>query len=204
MIADDDINAREGIVGALDWEKLNAEVVCVASNGKQIVDALQKEKADLLILDINMPVMSGIDVARYVRENSPETQIVLLSAYAEFEYARDAVAVGIREYLLKPINYRKISQLSKIVSDVAEEFNITNTLAKGIHDTLLHDKVKVALQEKNIPLFEEILSVPDNYKRVDIYRSYCMQVFQIVSSYFHFENHQLNDSSFKENLLENF
>ena len=203
MIADDEVNAREGIAEALDWKKLDAELICVASNGKQIVEAMKKDRADLLILDINMPIMSGIDVARYVKENSPETQIVLLSAYAEFEYARDAVATGIREYLLKPINFQKISKLSKIVYDVAKEIETTNKLIDSVYDASLHTKIKKAAQDGSVVLLEEILKIPNEYKKTDVYKSYCIQVLKMVHNGLRIEESRAKQGEicFKEQLM---
>ena len=120
MIADDDHNARSGLVDMIDWNGLNARVVAVAEDGEQAVNLLRTTPdVDLIILDICMPYLDGLSVAKFIRDIEYETEIILLSAHAEFEYAREALKYDIREYIIKPINRAKLDQLSDVIKKVS-------------------------------------------------------------------------------------
>ena len=181
MIADDDYYVRDGLSHLLNWEELGAQLVFVAANGRQVLEFLEKEQVDLLILDIKMPFVSGIEVAKYVHENMPAIQMILLSAYADFEYAREAVSAGIREYILKPINHKKILQLSNTIRDVATETEFTKRLTTSVHDGTLKNKIEEILRDKDVEMLDKLLTAPVPYKNFDVYRSFCIQILKHLS-----------------------
>ena len=107
FLVEDEIIIREGIRYNIDWEKEGLEFVGEASDGELAYPLIQKTKPDILITDIKMPFMDGLELSRLVKQEMPEVKIIILSGYDEFEYAREGIDIGITDYLLKPVSERK-------------------------------------------------------------------------------------------------
>ena len=110
VFADDEIELRQAILQRIDWEGLGFRVVADAENGVEALEAVEQHEPDLLITDIRMPLMTGIELARRVREVCPATQIVFLSGYDDFGYAQEAIRYNVISYLLKPISAAELSE----------------------------------------------------------------------------------------------
>ena len=102
LIVDDEKYVRMGIKSETDWSLIGCEVVGEAANGEDALTAAEEVKPDLVISDIRMPKMDGIELAEKLMEKYPGIKIIFLTAYSEFEYARQAVRLGVSDYLLKP------------------------------------------------------------------------------------------------------
>ena len=115
QIIDDEPIIRKGLNKMIDWEELGFEVTCIAQNGKQALEQLEVENVDIIITDIEMPIMNGLELIRNIRksENSigNNREIIVLTAYEDFEYARTAIKYGITEYILKPISIDKLKEV---------------------------------------------------------------------------------------------
>lgn len=101
MAADDESYIREALQNLISWEKMDCQLVCVCSNGRQLLERIREEQADIVITDIRMPGVDGIQVCRTLYENWPEIQVILLTAYSEFDYARSAIRYDACGYVLK-------------------------------------------------------------------------------------------------------
>lgn len=110
VFADDEVELRQAILQRIDWEGLGFSVVADAENGVEALEAVEQYEPDLLITDIRMPLMTGIELARRVREVCPATQIVFLSGYDDFGYAQEAIRYNVISYLLKPISAAELSE----------------------------------------------------------------------------------------------
>lgn len=104
MIVDDEKYVRMGIKNDTDWALIGCEVVAEASNGEMALELAGQFRPDLVISDIKMPKMDGIELAGRLLEKYPDTKVIFLTAYNEFEYARQAVRLGVSDYLLKPFH----------------------------------------------------------------------------------------------------
>ena len=102
LIVDDEKYVRMGIKSETDWSLIGCEVVGEAANGIEGLEAAETLRPDLVISDIRMPKMDGIEMAEKIIEKSPKTKVIFLTAYNEFEYARQAIRIGVSDYLLKP------------------------------------------------------------------------------------------------------
>lgn len=102
LIVDDEKYVRLGIKSETDWTLIGCEVVGEASNGIEALEIAEKVKPDLVISDIRMPRMDGIELAEKMIEKYPGTKVIFLTAYNEFEYARKALRIGVSDYILKP------------------------------------------------------------------------------------------------------
>ena len=102
MIVDDERFVRRGIIQETDWELIGCEVVAEAANGTEALLKAREVKPDLVISDIRMPEMDGLELGEKLMELYPEIKLIYLTAYSDFEYARKALRVGASDYLLKP------------------------------------------------------------------------------------------------------
>lgn len=102
LIVDDEKYVRMGIKSETDWALIGCEVVGEAANGIEGLEAAETLRPDLVISDIRMPKMDGIEMAEKIIERCPGTKVIFLTAYNEFEYARQAIRIGVSDYLLKP------------------------------------------------------------------------------------------------------
>ncbi|MBP1964589.1 response regulator transcription factor [Paenibacillus aceris] len=101
IIADDESIVRKGLRSTVPWEKFGMEVVADATNGRKAWEAFQEHKPQVVITDIVMPEMDGIELSRLVKEAAPDTKIILLSCHRDFEYAQQGIKLGAAGYLLK-------------------------------------------------------------------------------------------------------
>lgn len=118
FLVEDEIIMREGIRNNIDWEKEGFEFVGEASDGELAYPLIQDSKPDILITDIRMPFMDGLELSRRVKQEMPDIKIIVLSGYDEFEYAREGIRIGITEYLLKPIDGNKLLEAVKRVAQL--------------------------------------------------------------------------------------
>lgn len=132
LICDDEKLIREGLA-SLEWEKHNIEVIGTANNGEIGFEIFNEYKPDIVITDIRMPKRDGIWLSEQINNIAPETKIIFLTGYNEFEYARSAVKNGVCQYLNKPI-------------DESELYDIVDELCKGLIE-------KRETQKKNDELY---------------------------------------------------
>lgn len=123
LLADDEYFIRQRLKKIIPWTALNLNFVGEAENGQEVLDAFKKHTIDILILDIKMPKMTGIQAAEYIHTNYPMVKIIILSGYNDFEYARTAMHYGVTDYLLKPVD--EIS-LKVSLEDCIKKINAAN------------------------------------------------------------------------------
>jgi two-component system response regulator YesN len=111
FLVEDEIVTREGIRDAVDWRGAGFEFCGEAPDGELALPLIEARQPDVLITDIKMPFMDGLQLSRLVRERLPATKIVILSGHDEFGYAQEAIKLGVAEYLLKPIGVREMRNL---------------------------------------------------------------------------------------------
>lgn len=123
VVADDEAEIRQALIRRVDWQSVGFTVVGEAENGAEALELVEKLEPDLLLTDIRMPFISGIELARQVREVRPATQIAFLSGFDEFSYAQQAIQYNIISYLLKPISAQELTEeLLKIKMKIDEKF----------------------------------------------------------------------------------
>ncbi len=123
FIVDDEIVVREGLRNNFQWEENGFSLVGEASDGEIALPMIRDERPDILITDIRMPFMDGIALCREVHRVMPWIQIVILSGYDSFEYAKQAISLGVREYMLKPISARDLGEVLNRLKDRIEKDN---------------------------------------------------------------------------------
>lgn len=109
LLVEDEENIRKGIGYMLDWEKLNIVLVAQAWNGKQGLEYIKEFKPDLVITDVRMPFVDGLEMIREGK-STHDFESIIISGYSEFDYAKEALVLGVSEYILKPIDYEELSE----------------------------------------------------------------------------------------------
>ena len=118
ILADDEQQILYGMKNGIDWESLGFSVVGTAQNGKEALELIEEHHPDLLISDIKMPFMDGLELSKTIHENYINTKIILFSGWDDFEYARTAISYGVSQYIMKPLGehlHRKYSSSSAAV-----------------------------------------------------------------------------------------
>ncbi|MBQ8073405.1 MAG: response regulator [Clostridia bacterium] len=122
FLVDDEIVIREGIRSSFPWDESEYSLVGEAPDGEIALPMIRDMNPDILITDIRMPFMDGMELCRLVRSQMPWIGVIILSGYDEFEYARQAIQLGVREYLLKPITAEDLRHaLDRVSAQLAEE-----------------------------------------------------------------------------------
>ncbi len=135
MIADDEERICKLITALVEWEALELQLAGIARNGPEAIALAQELEPDILITDIRMPGLSGLDLIEQVKKLRPEVEIVIISGYAHFEYAQTAIKFGVGDYLLKPVDQEEL-----------------NTTLRKFKERILE---KQAAAEGNGPLFRK-------------------------------------------------
>lgn len=125
FIVDDEIDTREGLRLYFDWSKYNIEVIGEADDGSTALEPILKEKPDIVLSDIRMPDMDGMQLAKKIRESGNNTKIIFVSGYDDLEYLKSALKVDAIDYILKPVDLeelaRVIEKVTKIINGENEE-----------------------------------------------------------------------------------
>ena len=107
LLVDDEIMIREGFKRLFDWEAHDCQVVGEAADGMEALTRIDALDPDIVIMDINIPIMNGLKVIQLSRIKHPETAFVIVSGYDDFSYCREALRLQITDYILKPVNYEE-------------------------------------------------------------------------------------------------
>lgn len=121
FLVEDEMVIRNGIVKSINWEKEGYRLVGEASDGELAYPMILKEKPDILLTDIKMPFMDGLELSRLVKQELPDTKILIFSGYDEFEYAKEAIRIGVTEYLLKPVSSEQLLEVMRRISKQIEQ-----------------------------------------------------------------------------------
>lgn len=148
FFVEDEVVTREGIRDNVDWKTCGFEFCGEASDGEMALPLLRATQPDVLITDIKMPFMDGLQLSKIVRERMPHVKIVILSGHDEFEYAQEAINLGVTNYLLKPVTAQKLqATLHKLAAQLDEEKREQANL----------EKLQEQVQENQTALRERLL-----------------------------------------------
>jgi two-component system response regulator YesN len=131
-IVDDEPLVREGLARSVNWRSFRLKVTGVYRDGLEALAAVRRDVPDVLLTDIRMPGLDGIELARVVKQEYPHVVLVFLTGYGEFEYARTAVSLGAAEYLLKPVSdealHAILRRVTRLVSGMKRDAEERDTL----------------------------------------------------------------------------
>lgn len=136
MIVDDEMMVRIGLSSIIEWEKLNCCILSEAVDGIEALEKIRQDPPDIVITDIRMPGMDGLELARHISEEFPNIKVIILTGYADFEYAQSAIKYGVIDFVLKPTEIESIeSAVSKAVKSLESEIN-KNRLVEDLNSTI--------------------------------------------------------------------
>ena len=137
ILADDEEIIREGVARAVGWEALGLLLVAVAQDGEDALAQAKDLRPDIIITDIRMPRMDGLDLIRALREQQPNCKIVILTGHSEFDYARTALQLEVSDYLLKPV---ELMPLCRVLIRLRRELDTQHSEQSEIQ--LLHQQAQ--------------------------------------------------------------
>ena len=146
FLGEDEMVIRRGIKNSIDWEKEGYIFCGEASDGELAYPMIIKEKPDILITDIRMPFMDGLELCKLVKKELPNIKILILSGYDEFDYAKEAIRLGVTEYLLKPISSGKLLEalngVSESIRREKEDKDLVRKYMEEMRENTEHEKQK--------------------------------------------------------------
>ncbi|UOE92713.1 response regulator [Alkalihalobacillus sp. LMS39] len=145
LIADDEMIIREGIREVVDWESIHLNVVDEAEDGEEALELAMHYEIDILLADLNMPIMNGLTLIKAIRKQLPNCKIVIITGHDEFRYAQEALRLNVTDYIMKPV---EPDQLTEVLEKVSLQLEKEQNKKKQMDLASKHI-------EKNIPLFRE-------------------------------------------------
>lgn len=145
MIIDDNKPLADAIKSGINWQSLHAEVAYLLYDALSVYEILKTEQIDLIISDIRMPGLSGLEMARHILSEQYDTKIILISAYEDFQYVQEAIRIGAVDYIEKPVNF---DYLKRIIKKALQQIEEGRQIKKQIEES------KPAMKEK---LFQYLL-----------------------------------------------
>ena len=146
IAADDEPFIREALKEMIPWGELGCHLAETLKNGKEVVNAVEKYKPDIVILDIQMPLMTGMEAAQWIHENYPDIVVVLLTAYEDFKYAQQAIVFQVKRYVIKS---NLFEELPKALEEISEELKKDNRSEKNRTEVYAGQKNKLNDNELN-------------------------------------------------------
>lgn len=155
FIVDDEENIRKLVKKHIEWARLGFEVAGEASSGREALDMLDKVVPDIVITDVRMPFMDGLEFAGILRESYPYVKIVVLTAFEEFELAKKSIRLGISDYLTKPLNR---VELKNCLTDIGNK--IMEERISTLEYSRLKEKLYINFEYMKERFFMELLNKP--------------------------------------------
>lgn len=187
LILDDEILFRQYAEKVLDWEELGFEVY-EAGNGQTGLAFVKKYNIDLVLADINMPVMDGIEFCKQAKKIKTDINIVIVSGYGEFEFAKKAIQIGVNDYILKPFTEEEIKEvIIKIRDGLDNKKGIIHSEGSSKQE-ILAEKIKTYVSENftrsNLTVREvaRYCSVDDSYIRRVFKKTFGMRISEYILS----------------------
>ena len=182
IIIDDNHFAIEGILSQINWPSLNAEITGTFNDGYSAIEYAQSHDIDLVISDIEMPGISGIELCSRLIQIKPDIRMILISAFDKFDYAKKAIRIGVVDYIEKPISYPYLSEKLASVFRSMDQEDRTRTIVEQskplIQEKLISDLIGFSGAEA-----EERLSRYSRYLSLDFnYSSYCVLKIRIENA----------------------
>lgn len=150
LIVDDDKYVWMGLRKLIPWDSVHFTEVLWAENGSLAYDTSMKTHPDLIITDVKMPIMNGIDLCKKISESDIETYVIMLSAYDDFEFARAALKYNVKDYILKPLDEESIKQLITKIELIVSEHQRKQDFRRIVYSKELSNRIANSLKESNI------------------------------------------------------
>ena len=164
MLVDDEYMILEGLKQIIPWKELGFEIVKTAKRAMEAVDYLKENEIDLLITDVTMPKMSGIDLVKMSKDIQPDLAVLILSGYQEFEYVKQGMELGVKGYLVKPVNKEELAEKVSLIKNELDERKLVDSqremyqgsmIQKWLNDEMNEDEFRHLLKELDVTESDE-------------------------------------------------
>ena len=179
LLVDDEEQVRKIIAKKIMWEKLGYELIGNVGNGREALELIEVNEPDVVLTDIRMPFMDGLELASRLKEEYPDIKVIIFSGFDEFEYAKQALKYNVIEYILKPVNIEEMTEILRkvrqsIVDDILKKRNIEKlreAYMKGLPvikerflTDLIHGKLKSRAEiQQKMSLYQIPLAFQEGY-----------------------------------------
>jgi len=180
LIVDDEPIITQGLRYTIPWDTYGIKVIGEAEDGEEALEILRKQQVDIVLTDVRMPVMDGIELARTINEQMPRTRVIIISGYDEFEYAREAIRFGVKDYLLKPVD---IDELLERVNSLKREIIAEKEASRNLENTVLQE-VKLENEWKKSWMVEKAKEYIQAHFHEDLKASEVANEMHITPNYF--------------------
>ncbi len=188
MLIDDEMSVRRLLQESIDWKSLNMEVVGEAASGIEAINIIDELRPDITFVDISMPFMDGIEFTELATDRYKNLAIIILTAYDDFEYARQCVRLPVVDYLLKPIDRQEVTE---VLTKIKENLDKQNTYTLEIGQEIAPSAIEQIMQY-----------IRDNFTDSQINLTSVAQQFGFSPSYLSRKFKQETGKSFVEFLME--
>lgn len=177
VAADDEAYIREALKKLINWGKMNCDLIDVVIDGQELINKIEEEEPDIVITDIQMPEVNGVDVCKYLYKTYPETQIIILTAYSDFSYAKSAIKYSVCDYVLK------VSIMDELPDAIEKAIGNLNQLRKEIEKNEKDPLEQLSLIQQIDQYIEQNyknkLSLDDIAEALHINSSYLSRVYKL-------------------------
>lgn len=172
IIADDEMSIRSGLQEYIHMNFKDISVVGVYTNGQQVLEHIVQDYVDIIVTDICMPLKDGLDIAEFVAQNTLNTQVIIISGYRDFEYAKRAISVNVTNYICKPISFPELRAAIKNAQTRLREIQKTQNNEELIRKCFLLRKHLLTLTHENI-LSQELITILNDVCDFDAANNCC-------------------------------
>ena len=189
FLVDDEHIVLEGIRNKIDWENSEFSFAGEAGDGELALSMIQEVKPDILITDIKMPFMDGLELSRMVKKIQPWIRIIILSGHDEFDYAKEAISIGVEDYILKPFTHEELlASLNKVSESLSRERKQFSDISR-----MKEELESSAILVRNNFLTELVLGNQDSAaimkKAEELKLNLLARFYKVIVSDLHCENH---------------
>ena len=161
FLVEDEIIMRDGIKNNIPWREEGYDFVGDASDGELAYPMIRKLRPDILITDIHMPFMDGLELSALVKKELPKIKIIILSGYSDFDYAKQAIRIGVTDYLLKPVTGKSLLEaVGKVAAEIRKESEEEQALQK------YREEMQENVMQEKQRLFYDILTGRSGFREI--------------------------------------
>ena len=203
FLVEDEIVIRESIHRMIPWAEYGFEFAGEANDGEMALPMIRKAQPDVLITDVKMPFMDGLTLSRLVKKELPDTKIIIISGYDDFDYARQAISLGVEQYLLKPVSKAAFLEVLESIRQKYEQEN-----AQKIYYEKFHNEMQEYEKNSRRDFFENLVSgrcdLQKIYETADelhldiMAQEYNLVLFEVHSS----EDGQMIEDSYSQRIAD--
>ncbi len=181
LIVDDEFIVRTGLVNCIDWESLHLRLIGEASNGREALNIILRDTPDIVLLDLIMPEMDGMELIQKLEELGIKTNIIILSCHEDYSYVRDAFKKGVRDYILKLSATPE--EISGIIEDVSQKITEERQIALSdfVQNLPAHKKIRSDIADalRYIEMnYKDNLTLSDIASHIHMSKNHLSYLFQ--------------------------